>query len=311
MFHEKLNEYFNLLHCSGKEFAAQAGISEATVSRYRSGARTPKPHSSDMKKICRTISAMAANAEFSKKYMFGLAVMLKKGLRLHVVHNLNRPFHELMLGLACWIPLYMTGQISPYYLKGVHNQIFCHFLNVSGAAALSGKCISGFHAKGKYYLTKSKDELSYYRERSACILEKASRLMEIYRDDRAEELSTWLLADAHAGGARRSILSAPPIYTASEDFLERFLDRRNVPAEKKEKILLRAAARRSQILQILKSNTVSDEIPPPSQDAFLKQPPALSLSLMFGDDTFIYIYPEYMEHLRLTEEFAKKRSAIP
>ena len=62
MFHEKLNEYFNLLHCSGKEFAARSGLSEATVSRYRSGARTPKPHSSDMKKICRAISAMAAKA---------------------------------------------------------------------------------------------------------------------------------------------------------------------------------------------------------------------------------------------------------
>ena len=167
--------------------------------------------------------------------MFGLAVMLKKGLHLHVVHNLNRPFHALMLGLACWIPLYMTGQILPYYLKGVHNQFFCHFLNVSGAAALSGECISGFHAKGKYYLTKSKEELSYYQERSACILEKASRLMDIYRNDRAEELSAWLLTDTHTDGTRRSILSAPPIYTASDEFLERFLDKRNIPAEKRRK----------------------------------------------------------------------------
>ena len=98
---------------------------------------------------------MAADMEFSKKYMFGLAVMLKKGLHLNVIHNLNRPFNELMLGLECWIPLYMTGQISPYYLKGAHNQLFCHFLNVSGAAALSGECISGFHENGRYYLTNS------------------------------------------------------------------------------------------------------------------------------------------------------------
>ena len=109
---------------------------------------------------------MAADMEFSKKYMFGLAAMLKKGLRLNVVHNLNRPFNELMLGLECWIPLYMTGQISPYYLKGTHNLFFCHFLNVSGAAALSGECISGFHAKGRYYLTKNKEELAYFRDRS-------------------------------------------------------------------------------------------------------------------------------------------------
>ena len=100
---------------------------------------------------------MAEDMDFSRKYMFGLAAMLKKGLHLNVVHNLNRPFNELMLGLECWIPLYMTGQISPYYLKEVHNRVFCRFLNVSGAAALSGECISGFHSKGRYYLTKNKE----------------------------------------------------------------------------------------------------------------------------------------------------------
>ena len=87
----------------------------------------------------------------------------------------------------------------------------------------------------------------------------------------------------------------------------RFLDRRNVPAEKKEKILSHAAASRNRILEILKTDTVSDEVPTPNQDAFLKQPPALSLSLMFCEETFAYTYQEYIEHLRLTEEFAKKK----
>ena len=145
---------------------------------------------------------MAADMEFSKKYMFDLAVMLKKGLHLNVIHNLNRPFNELMLGLECWIPLYMTGQISPYYLKGAHNQLFCHFLNVSGAAALSGECVSGFHAKGRYYLTKNKDELSYYQERSSFILKKAYPLMDIYREDKSAELAAFMISDSHTDGNR-------------------------------------------------------------------------------------------------------------
>ena len=43
----------------------------------------------------------------------GLAAILKKGLRLNMVHVLNRPYAEMMLGLESWIPLYMTGQIAP------------------------------------------------------------------------------------------------------------------------------------------------------------------------------------------------------
>lgn len=249
---------------------------------------------------------MAADMEFSKKYMFGLAVMLKKGLHLNVIHNLNRPFNELMLGLECWIPLYMTGQISPYYLKGAHNQLFCHFLNVSGAAALSGECVSGFHAKGRYYLTKNKDELSYYQERSSFILKKAYPLMDIYREDKSAELAAFMIADSHTDGNRQSVLSALPIYTATNEFLESLLDNRNVPNDEKQKILDYAATHREQIFEILKNNSVSDEIPRLSKEEFNDNPQALSLSLMFCNENLEYTYNEYAEHLRLTKEFAEK-----
>lgn len=58
------------------------------------------------------------------------------------------------------IPMYMTGQISPYYLKNVQNNAFIHLLKVSGGVALSGEAISGCHSDGKYYLTKSKEEVA-------------------------------------------------------------------------------------------------------------------------------------------------------
>lgn len=257
---------------------------------------------------------MAEDMDFSRKYMFGLAAMLKKGLHLNVVHNLNRPFNELMLGLECWIPLYMTGQISPYYLKEVHNRVFCRFLNVSGAAALSGECISGFHSKGRYYLTKNKEELAYYRERSACILKKTHPLMEIYREDKSAELSAFILADSHTDGSRRSILSSLPIYTAEKEFLTDFLNRRNMSDNEKQKILLYAEERKKQMLEILKNNSVSDEIPCLSEEKFKKQPLSLSLSLMFCGKSFEYTYEEYSEHLKLTKEFAEKTknyAAVP
>ena len=249
---------------------------------------------------------MAADMEFSKKYMFGLAVMLKKGLHLNVIHNLNRPFNELMLGLECWIPLYMTGQISPYYLKGAHNQLFCHFLNVSGAAALSGECISGFHSNGRYYLTKNKEELSYYQERSSYILKKAYPLMDIYRSDKAAELAAFMISDSFTDGNRRSVLSTLPIYTATDEFWESFLGSRNMSDDETRKILDYVSMRREQTLEILKNNSVLDEIPILNESEFNENPQILSLSLMFNDKNLEYTYAEYAEHLKLTKEFAEK-----
>ena len=109
---------------------------------------------------------MSKDPDFPKKWMFGMAMLLKKGLHINMIHNVNRPFSEMMLGLESYIPMYMTGQISPYYLNETPNQVFGHFLKVSGTVALSGECIAGFHNDGKYYLTKKKDEVSYYRHRA-------------------------------------------------------------------------------------------------------------------------------------------------
>lgn len=55
---------------------------------------------------------MAGDTKFIKKWVMSIAFCIKKGLHVNMVHHLNRPFQEMMLGLAGWIPLYMTGQIS-------------------------------------------------------------------------------------------------------------------------------------------------------------------------------------------------------
>ena len=62
---------------------------------------------------------MAQDVEFGKKWMHAIAIMLKKGLHLNIIHNLDRPFNEMMLGLESWLPIYMTGQVFPYFLEGL------------------------------------------------------------------------------------------------------------------------------------------------------------------------------------------------
>lgn len=172
---------------------------------------------------------MSKDSEFPKKWMFGMAMMLKKGLHLNMIHNIDRPFNEMMLGLEGWIPMYMTGQVSPYYLKNVQNNVFLHFLKVSGTAALSGEAIVGCHSDGRYYLTKNKSEVAYFRKRAEALLNNAHPLMDIYREENSGALNAFLLADSHISGKRRNILSSLPIYTMEEDYLKRLLDKHSLP----------------------------------------------------------------------------------
>lgn len=251
------------------------------------------------------MSEMAKDPEFPKKWMFGMAMMLKKGLHLNQIHNIDRSFDEMMLGLEGWIPMYMTGQISPYYLKNAQNNVFLHFLKVSGAAALSGEAITGYHSDGKYYLTKSKKEIAYYSKRAKELLECASPLMDIYRSDKANELNAFLIADSEKAGNRRSILSALPIYTMSDALLESVLNRYGITGDEKRSILDFVISKRRRVETILESNTIADEIPELTKDDFIRHPLSLDLSGAFCEQDILYTYEEYLEHLKSTEQFTK------
>ena len=240
---------------------------------------------------------MAKDPEFPKKWMFGMAIMLKKGLHLHQIHNLDRSFEEMMLGLESWIPMYMTGQISPYYLKAGQDQVFLHFLKVSGSVALTGEAIRGYHSEGKYYLARSKDEVAYYLKRAGELLNCASPLMEIYREENAGVFEVFLRSDAETVGERRNILSAPSIWILDREWLEAFLLRRKVSGEQVKKILNYADTLRQLNEHILQRNRITDEITLPEQEEFAQYPVNLSLSGMFCETDISYTWEEYQEHL--------------
>ena len=242
------------------------------------------------------MTEMAKDPEFPKKWMFGMALLLKKGLRLQIIHNIDRNLLEMMLGLESFIPMYMTGQIEPYYFKAPQGGVFLHFLRVSGTAALTGEAVSGHHSEGRYYLTNNRAEVAYYRRRADALLENAKPLMEIYRADGASRLNAFLLADSRTPGRRRCVLSAPPLYTADPAFLAAVLQRHDVPAPDQERILAHAKSRREQAETILRDNEMVLALPRLAEEAFERYPMSLPLSGSFYERDIPYTYQ--------TEQFA-------
>ena len=254
------------------------------------------------------IKEMAKDPDFPKKWMFAMAMMLKKGLHLNQIHNIDRSFDEMMLGLESWIPMYMTGQISPYYFKNTQNNIFLHLLKVSGAAALSGEAVAGYHADGKYYLTKSKREIEYYRKRADEMLANACPLIDIYRSERENELNAFLLADTGKPGNRRSILSTLPLYTISDALLERILTRNGIGEQQKDAIKKHATSQRQRVMSVLASECIEEEIPAITSEEFAENPPVLEVSGVFCEMDIPYNEEEFAVHLSETEAFAEEHA---
>lgn len=248
---------------------------------------------------------MAKDIDFGKKWMFAIAMCLKKGHHLNIIHNLDRPFNEMMLGLESWIPIYMTGQISPYYLSNLKNNIYNHLNYVSAAAALSGECINGFHNKGMYYLTTNKNEIEYYKEKSDLLLKKAKPLMEIYRESNIKEYHLFLKKDENIECDRTRYISSLPLFTINDELLIKILKRNKLTKEEINKIIKYKNNEFKHMNSILKKNKVFDYIYVIKEDEFISDTPSLLLNNLFIDKTINYTYKEYIEHLKLTNEYAK------
>ncbi len=250
------------------------------------------------------MEAMAKDEAFAKKWMFGMAMMLKKGLKLRIIHNVDRPFHEMMLGLESFIPMYMTGQIEPYYLKKNQGNVFLHLLRVSGGAALSGEAIAGAHEEGRYYLTKKKEEIGYYRKRAEALLKNAHPLMQMYRRENQVEWTAFLQGEAKGMEKRRYMLWVPPVYTLREDTLQVLLQRQKISEKDSQRMCTYARQERERIEEILQEAVIEVDFPEIPREEFVRYPVALSLAGMFFEQDILYTYEEYRRHLEETKAFA-------
>lgn len=251
---------------------------------------------------------MAQDIDFGKKWMFAIAMCLKKGHHLNIIHNLDRPFNEMMLGLESWIPIYMTGQISPYYLKDSKSSVYNHLDYVSRTVALTGECIKGFHNKGKYYLTTNKSEINYCKEKANLLLKKSKPLMEIYRETNMKEYYLFLKKDENIICDRTRYISSLPLFTISDKLLIKILERNDISKSDIDKIIKYKNNETKYMNNILKNNKVTDYIYVIKEFEFKQDTPLLELNNLFFNKKISYNYDEYMEHLKITNEYIKNKN---
>lgn len=97
-FKEILNQYIDALGCTASQLSRYSGISGATISRYRSGERTPSPDSQHFELLCQAISQLAVeNGQSDLTFQkiadsFSTAADMNPQLENRFSRNFSRPF---------------------------------------------------------------------------------------------------------------------------------------------------------------------------------------------------------------------------
>ncbi len=121
-FVSTLNEYCVLLDCSSKDLAERSGISPSTLSRYRSGRRTPSYDGESVRKLASGIVAIARERNIDQ---IGdeeeVATELKMGLN-HGSESFSRRLDALMRTLKISnVEMARQVAVDPSYLSRIRN----------------------------------------------------------------------------------------------------------------------------------------------------------------------------------------------
>lgn len=166
-FIEKLNQItpqntttslpeFVILATSGKKLSVEAyegnaGKREAVV-RFLSAVIVHPTPCTLLLFSNESMTWLTESEDFYMKWAMLLLEVLKRGHLIKIIHTINRSTDELLVAIEKWLPLYMSGQIEPFYYPNYQDSLFKRTLFIApGIAALTSSTLSDSEPSEQLY----------------------------------------------------------------------------------------------------------------------------------------------------------------
>lgn len=239
---------------------------------------------------------MAADKAFFEKWSVLMRECIKQGVRMKVIHNMDRGIEEMLTAIRGWMPLYMSGQIEPYVCRIPRDRRFLRtFFLHKGKACISGSHIGSAGDTTWYDYITDERKLQSLEGDFERFLAESENLLKLYLD--SESWRLYRNYPIKGSGDKRLLLSSLSLATMPEKLLRKMLDRQLTDEEEKEKILSTHKARRAQFKEALKELHVYEFVHIPSDDSLFAGKVKLNLETELLDTKITYTPEEYAEHI--------------
>lgn len=127
------------------------------------------------------IDWITADKAFQQKWMSLMIQCVTSGVKIHIIHNIERNLVEIGEAIRSWLPLYPSGQIESFYLDGQNNTNFSTTLFLCpGYACIYGNNVVGTENKSGNYIYETEPErINLCRQFFDTLLNKAHRLIRL------------------------------------------------------------------------------------------------------------------------------------
>ena len=232
---------------------------------------------------------MAGDRDYFALWASLMVACVKNGVRIKIIHNVDRAGPEIIDAIQGWFPLYISGTIEPYVFTRPRNARFCHTVFLHRGRA----CIHAFSPTGAAdrwydYLTE-KPKLDALEREYETMLSAASPFLKTYP---AAMGGDFLRFRMDRKGDQTYLLSGPPVATMPEGLLERMLSRAEISPETRRDVLGIYRDIRKRFAARLEQSSVNMILCPASGRS--RQ---VNFSLDLVDLSLDYTPEEYGEHL--------------
>ena len=91
------------------------------------------------------------HGDYAPVWMSLMRECLDRGIRVHIIHNIDRSVAEMVAAINYWMPLYFTGLIVPYYSTKRAGERFSSTIFISrGREAIVGSCVKGMEPEAVF-----------------------------------------------------------------------------------------------------------------------------------------------------------------
>ena len=124
------------------------------------------------------------SGEYLTQWKRMMCCIVSKGVRLRIIHNIERDMPEMVAGIRRWLPLYMTGLVDPYYSLRYCGERFAHVLMlIPGSAAVTACYVRGTEESSMYHYMTEPESLLRVRESLEELFARSRPLIRVHATD--------------------------------------------------------------------------------------------------------------------------------
>ena len=216
---------------------------------------------------------------------------IRGGVRIRIIHNIDRGLEEMTAAIRGWLPLYMSGRIEGFYSTRPGGSRFSHTLFLApGQACICGWQAAGDNAGGVWRYVTDPGELEDCRSMFRGLLDDARSLIRITPSGVQEPYPL----PSQASRGIRTILNAPSLGTMPLPLLQRMGERAGLDRETAARLRRTWELEREQFLLYLENGFVQEffSLPAPEELQAGRTAADTAAAPLF------YTPAEYGEHLR-------------